>query len=448
MNLKFIISSLLILATFAVKAQSSTEASEGILIDKIIAKVDNNIILKSDLERAYLDYLANGGRASERNKCGLLAQLISGKMMIAKAEIDSVIVSEEQVDRNLEDRFRAILGQFGGSEEQLEQYYGKTMEEIKSDVRDQVKEQLTVQMMQQHITADITVTPAEVKRFFNRIPQDSLPYFSTEVEVSQIVKKPETGEKQKNEAREKLLELRKRIVAGEDFAAIAREYSEGPSARTGGDLGFASRGSMVPEYEAVALRLKPGEISMPVETEFGLHLIQLVERRGNEYHSRHILLMPEPSEFDIKQAENYLDSLKNEIEAGKISFAKAAKEYSEDVYTAGNGGYFTDDLGGTRISTENLDPVVFFTVTDSMQVGEISKPIRFRTDDGKQAVRILYYKSKTLPHQANLKDDWQKIRNAALEQKKMRILNEWFDKAREEVFINIDDEYQACNILP
>jgi peptidyl-prolyl cis-trans isomerase SurA len=447
MNLKYLISAVIFLAASAAYAQDSNGNSAGIVIDKIIAKVDNNIVLKSDVERAYLDYLSNGGKPSERNKCGLLAQLISGKLMVAKAEIDSVIVTEDIVDRNLEERFRMILSQFGGSEEQLEEYYGKTLEEIKSDVRDQVKEQLTIQRMQNHITENITVTPAEVKRFFDKIPSDSLPYFSTEVEVAQIVKIPETGEEQKQRAREKLIELRKRILAGEDFAELAKEYSEGPSAKYGGDLGYASRGAMVPAYEAVALKLKPNELSMPVETKFGLHLIQLLDRRGNEYHSRHILLMPEPSEEDIKRAEDYLDSLKSQINAGKITFPKAAKEYSEDQQTSGNGGFFADENGGTRISTDNLDPVVYFTVTDSMQVGEISKPLRYRTDDGKQSVRLLYYKSRVRPHQANLKDDWQKIRNAALEEKKMRVLNEWFDKAREEVFINIDDDYSYCNIM-
>ncbi|MGK7389368.1 MAG: peptidylprolyl isomerase [Candidatus Cyclobacteriaceae bacterium M2_1C_046] len=445
MNLKFLITSLLVLAAVVVKGQSQNRP-DGILIDEIIAKVDNNILLKSDLERAYQEYLSSGGQASEKNKCGLLTQMITGKLMVAKAEIDSVIVADELVENNINRRFNVILNQFGGSEEQLEEYYGKSIEQIKSDVRDKVREQLIIQEMQRHITQDITVTPAEVKKFFNNIPQDSLPYFSTEVEVSQIVRIPSVGEKQKQEARQKLIDLRKRIIAGEDFGQLAKEYSEGPSAPYGGDLGWASRGMMVPSYEAVAFKLQPGEVSMPVETEFGLHIIELIERRGNEYHSRHILFMPEPSEADIESSENFLNSLKQEIIAEKISFAKAAKEFSEDTYTAGNGGFITDDQGGTRVSVENLDPVIFFTI-DSMNVGDISEPIRYRTDEGKQAVRMLFYKSKIRPHQANLKDDWQKIKTAALEQKKMMVLNKWFEDAREEVFIKIDEDYEYCNII-
>lgn len=443
MSLKFLISGIFVFTGMCSYAQ---DEPKGFLVDEIIAKIDNNILLKSDLEKTYREYLSSGGTASERTKCGLLAQLITGKLLVAKAEIDSVMVSDDIVENNLNQRFRIILNQFGGSEEQLEEYYGKSISQIKEDVRDQVREQLIIQQMQNHITKDIAVTPAEVKKFFNSIPQDSLPYFSTEVEVAQIVALPEIGKKQKEEAREKLIGIRKRVMSGESFEALAKEYSEGPSARYGGDLGWASRGAMVPGYEAVALKLQPGELSMPVETEFGLHLIQLVERQGNEYHSRHILLMPSPSEEDIKTAENYLDSLKQEINAGKISFSKAAKEFSKDQLTAGSGGFFTDEMGGTRVSVENLDPVIFFTI-DSMQVDKISEPIRFRTDEGKQAVRILYYKSKVRPHQANLKEDWQKIRNAALEQKKMKVLNEWFKEAREEVFISIDEDYNHCNIL-
>ena len=203
---------------------------------------------------------------------------------------------------------------------------------------------------------------------------------------------------------------------------------------------------MVPEYEGAALNLEPGEISMPVESEFGFHLIQLIERRGNEYNSRHILLMPKPSSDDIKKAGKYLDSLRTSILQDSLSFQKFAKEYSDDPYTSNNGGFFMDEGGATRISVDELDPVIFFTI-DSMGLGSISRPINYRTDDGKDAVRILYYKSRLRPHQANLKEDWQKIQAAALNQKRARILNEWFNKARHDVFINLDEEYNYCNIL-
>ncbi len=418
----------------------------GVIVDEIIAKVDNYIVLKSDLEKAYTGYLSNGNPATPDAKCKILAQLISGKLMVAKAEIDSVIVTDLEVDNNLDRRMQLILSQYGGSEAQLEEYYGKSIEQIQNDVRDEIKEQLVVQRMQETIISDVRVTPADVKRFYNRIPRDSLPFFSTEVEVGQIVKIPEVSSSQKEVLKRQLDGIRDRIVAGESFEALAKEYSQGPSARYGGNLGFTRRGMMASEFEASALRLKPGEISRPFETQFGIHIVQLIERRGNEYNSRHILLIPEPSADDVTRASSFLDSLRSLIVADSLNFEKAAKEHSDDTYTAGNGGFFEDREGGSRIASEDLDPVVFFTI-DTMDVGGVTQPLAFRTDDGKEAVRVLYYKSKVKPHQANLKDDWQKIQMATLNEKKSKILNEWFNKAREDVFISIDDGYDFCGIL-
>ena len=443
MNLRYIISAILVLAssTFVL-----SQEKEGVVIDKIIAKVDNYIVLKSDLETSYLSYLASGNPATPDAKCRILGQLISQKLMVAKAEIDSVIVTDVEVTANLDNRMQMILSQYGGSPEQLEQYYGKTIDQIKEDIRDDIKQQLTVQRMQSTITEGIRVTPEDVRKFFKQIPQDSLPYFSKEVEVAQIVKIPTVSKEQKEEMRRKLNDIRAQIIAGESFEAMAKEYSQGPSAKYGGNLGFAQRGVMAPEYEAASLKLKPGEISGPFETQFGIHIVQLIERRGNEYNSRHILLQPKPSEKDVQRTVNYLDSLKKQIQADSIIFTKAAKEYSEDQLTSGRGGFFSDNTGGTRVSVEDLDPVVFFTI-DSMQVGTISEPVTFRTDDGKEAVRILFYKSKIQPHQANLKDDWQKIQAATLNEKKSRVLDKWFNKARGDVFISIDDEYDYCGIM-
>lgn len=430
----------------AIATLSSHAQPNGQLVDEIIAKVDNYIVLKSDLEGAHQQALANGQYIANL-KCQIFAQLITQKLMVAKAEIDSVIVSPDEVDNNLNRRMEVIIQQTGGSEEQLESYYGKSMQQIRSEVRDDIKEQLIIQRMQSHITGDIDVTPAEIKKFYNNIPKDSIPFFSTEVQVGQIVLIPEVGKLQLDEAHEKLMGYKRRIENGENFETLAREYSQGPSGRTGGNLGFVKRGAMVPEYEAGALALKVGEISAPIKSEFGLHLIQLIERRGNEYNSRHILTQPSPSASDIQKSANYLDSLRILIVSDSIAFERAAKDNSEDKYTAANGGYFMDNSGASRISVESLDPVIYLTITDSLELGEISKPMNFRTDDGKDAVRIIYYKSKVKPHEANLKQDWQKIQAAALNQKQNTTLNKWFKEAREDVFINIDKTYDHCDIL-
>ncbi|MDH3709955.1 MAG: peptidylprolyl isomerase, partial [Cyclobacteriaceae bacterium] len=294
--------------------------------------------------------------------------------------------------------------------------------------------------------ADLSVTPAEVQAFFNRIPKDSLPYFSAEVSVGQIVKIPEIGRAQKDNAREQLLSYKKRVEAGESFETLAQKYSQGPSAPKGGNLGFQYRGNLVPAYEAAALQLEPGKISDPVESEFGFHLIQLIERRGNEYNSRHILLQLEPSEEDLEEVRVYLDSLRTAIITDSLSFEKIAKEYSDDQLTASNGGFMMGETGSAFVATDQLDFETFLTL-DTMKLGNITAPLSYRLEDGKDAMRILYYKDKIKPHQANLLDDYQKISNAALAEKRNRILNSWFDKARNDVFIRIDDEYNNCQIL-
>lgn len=433
-----------VIAVFALDASAQ---NDPIIIDKIIAKIDNNIILKSELEQAYLQYISSGEvRGGSNTKCQILESLVINKLMVAKAEIDSVVVTDEEVSSNLTNRMNVFISRIG-SEEKIEEYYGKTIEQFKAELRDQVKEQLIVQRMQSTITADISVTPAEVKKFFSTIPSDSLPYFSTEVSLAQIVKLPSVSKTQKQEVTNKLLDLREQILNGADFEELARKHSEEPAAAsTGGNLGFQSRGDLVPAYEAAALKLKPGEMSQPVETEFGFHLIQMIERRGNLYHTRHILMKPSSSELDIEEAKNYLDSLRTLIINDSISFEKAAKEYSDDKETAASGGFFLDATGSSRISVEDLEPTVFFTV-DTMQEGSITKPIAYRTNDGKEAVRILYYESKIRPHQASLREDYQKIARAAENEKKNLILNGWFDKAKGDVFIQIDPEYTDCKIM-
>ncbi|MGE0588264.1 MAG: peptidylprolyl isomerase [Cyclobacteriaceae bacterium] len=441
------LTSLIILMAAVLSPKLGAQDNPGFVVDKIIAKVDNYIVLKSDLEVAYQNYLADGNPQSREAKCELLNRIIINKLMVAKAEIDSVVVTDDEVDQNTTRRMQLILQNSGNSPEELERAYGKTMDEIRLDLRDQIREQLLGNEMTQQITKDISVTPAEVRRFFNKIPQDSLPYYSSDVEVAQIVRIVKVSEAQKNETRRKLDDIRDRLIKGEDFKELARKYSEDPSAQyNGGDMGYVGRGAMVPTYEATAFKLRPGEISQPFESPFGFHIMQLIERRGNEYNSRHILMSSTPSEEDISRTEKFMDSLRLAIVNDSITFEKAAKEYSDDQQTKGQGGFFTDADGGTKISIKEIDPVVYFKI-DAMKAGDVSEPIKYRTDDGKDAVRIIYFKTKLLPHQANLKDDWHRIQAAALAEKKDRALDNWFLKARGDVFINIDPEYDLCHLL-
>ncbi|MBT1687460.1 peptidylprolyl isomerase [Fulvivirgaceae bacterium PWU37] len=431
---------------FQASAQENEEAA-GFVVDEIISKVDNYIVLKSDLDRLYQDQLTNGRPPGQQLRCQLLAMLIRNKLMMAKAEIDSVVVLDAEVDANTQRRMDMILSQSGRSADELEELYGKPLEQVRAELRDQVREQMIVNKMEDVMTDGIVVTPAEVRRFFGKIPKDSLPYFSASVEVAQIVKIAKVSEDQKNITRTELVALRNRLLGGEDWATLAKKYSSDPSVITnGGDMGWSGRGRMVPEYEAMAFKLKPNEISMPFESPFGFHIMQLLERRGNEYHSRHILISPKPSEADLAKASHNLDSIRTLIVNDSIKFQKAAKEVSDDVETKGNGGFFSDPNGGIRLMVDELDPVVFFKL-DSMQIGDISRPIVYRTDDGKDAVRILYYRSRIAPHQASLEQDWSRIQDATLNEKKDRILQKWFQKARKDVFISIDPAYDFCGIL-
>ena len=444
--MKAIIHNLLaaVLVTVALGAFTSAYG-QGKSIDRIVAKVDNYVVLRSEVEALFSDMQSSGARGADR--CGALQQLIIQKVLVAKAEIDSVMVEDKEIEDQLNRRMDYMIRTQFGSEQKLIEAYGKSVESLKGELRPQVREQLVAEKMQQTITGNIKVTPSQVKRFYNSLPKDSIPYFPTEVEVGQIVKIAKVGKDQKNEVRAQLNKIRERILAGEDFAELAKQNSQDPgSAQFGGNLGVAKRGTMVPQFEAMAFKLKKEEISPVFETEYGFHILQLMERKGEEYTARHILIRPGYSTGDLQEAEKFLDSLRTRIVQDSITFEKAAKENSEDKMTAASGGMIMDQSGSTKIFTEALDPVVFFTI-DSMQVGNISKPIAYRTDDGKSAMRILYYKSKIDPHQANLQDDWQKIYDAALNERKNKALNEWFTKAKDEVFINIDDEYDNCQIL-
>ncbi len=418
------------------------------VVDRIIAKVDNYIVLQSELDIAYEQFKANmEGLPSGDVQCKVFETLIINKLMLAKAEIDSVVVDRSAVDEQLERRMQYFIAQVGGADK-LEGYYGKTVDELKADLRKQVKEQMITQKMQDNITNKIKVTPGDVKKFYSGIPLDSLPYFSTEVEVGQIVKKAFVSQSQKAIVRKKLSEISERIRNGEDFGELARLYSEDPgSGKLGGEIGFMKKGDLVPPYEAAALRLKPGELSGIVESEFGFHLIQMLGRKGNEYNTRHILIKASSSKKDISSSAYYLDSIRSQILNGKLNFEKAAKDLSDDKATSPNGGMFQDhNTGDTRITLENIDPALFFVI-DTMKVGSITNPVIYQMEDGTEAVRIVYYKSRTAPHQANLHDDYQKILTATQEEKKNNAINKWFDKTKGEVYINIHDDYKHCQIL-
>lgn len=417
------------------------------VLDRIIVKVDNYFILKSEVENQYQQYITSG-QANSPNRCQILEGLVVNKLMLAKAEIDSVIVDDKRIEAELNSRMEQMEGQYGSAKNIVEAY-GKSIATLKEDLRSSLKEQLTGRKMQDKITDEVKITPKEVAAFFNEIPRDSLPYLPAEVEISHIIRVAKPNKNQKEELYAKLLDFRRRVEKGESFEELAKVHSEDlGSGRRGGDLGFAKRGAMVAPFEAAALRLKPNQMSDVVESEFGFHLIQLLEIRGQEYHARHILLRPDYQKLDLTEPTKFLDSIRVLVQRDSTTFEKAAKEFSEDKATQDAGGVIMDGSnGGNRLAYDGtMDPALFFAL-DSMKVGTISAPIPYRTDDGRSAVRILYFKAKHPPHFANLKDDYQKLAQITLSRKKNNAIEKWFMKAKDDVFIFIDDEYKDCRIL-
>lgn len=433
------------------EVKTETPPPSGQVLDKIVAKVNNYILLESEVQKTYIEAIAQAQQDIQPpTRCEVFESLLINKLMIAKAEIDSVMVTDAEVMFQADQRFSMVMQQFGGDEAMLAQVYGKTADQLKTEIHDMLKEQLIVQKMQAKITEGLSISPADVRKFYNDIPKDSLPFFSAEVMVGQIVKKPQVNQKVKNEITAQLRELKNQIMDGKaDFQTLAKQYSQDPgSAPLGGELGFFRRGELAPEYEATALGMEVLEISDPVETSFGFHMIQLLEKRGNTFNTRHILIRPEPSEQDILDAERFLDSIRTAIISGKIDFAKAAKESSEDRATSDNGGFFVDpNNNSSRLTLRTLDdPVLYFTL-DSMKVGSITPPIRFETEREGPQVRILYYKERFPAHRANLEDDYEKMKAATKRRKEEGMLSRWFVTAKEDVFIDLDPAYDRCDVL-
>ncbi|MEA5257405.1 peptidylprolyl isomerase [Arcicella aquatica] len=423
------------------------QAQTPVVIDKIIAKVDNHYILKSELESQVQQY-KQSGQAGAPSSCQIFESLVVGKMMLAKSEIDSITVDDKRVETELSSRMEQMEQQFG-SQKNIVEAYGKSISSLKDELRSAIKEQLTTRKMQEKITSDVKITPKEVRRFFEGIPKDSIPYMPSEVEIGHIVRLAKTTKAQKDELYKRLNDYKRRAENGESFEEMAKLYSEDlGSGKRGGDLGFAKRGQMVAPFESAALKLKPNELSGVVESEFGYHLIKMLEVRGQEYHALHILLRPDYQRLDVQEPTRFLDSIRVLIQRDSIKFERAAKDFSEDKATQDAGGMITDPQ--TRSIKMALDGTMesglYFTI-DSMTVGTITAPMPYRTEDGRSAMRILYYKAKHPPHYANLEDDFQRMSTYALNRKRNTAIEKWFATAKNDVFIYIVDEYKECNVM-
>ena len=433
---------LLFFTLVQVSAQTKSKS-----LDKVAAVVGSSIILQSEIEMQYSQYLAQGNPSDPSIRCSILQSQLSQKILGQQAIIDSVTVTDDQVDSEIERRLRAMTGRAGG-QDRLETFLGRSLIQYKDEIRPDIREMLVAQKMQAKITENIEVTPLEIKRYFEAIPKDSLPFFNTEVEIAEIIAYPKLNKEEKEIFHDKAEVLRLRIKGGEDFATLASLYSQDPgSAREGGDLGFMDRSSLVKEFAATAFKLKQGELSSVIETEFGFHVLQVIERRGEQVNVRHILIKTEYTPASLDRAKAHIDSIHTVLADKKMDFGAAASFYSDNKETKYNGGMMLNSENvqsrTTYIPTDKLDPQIFLTV-DTMKVGSISKPSPFTAADGKKGYRILRLKSKTGPHKASLDQDFPKIKEVAFEDKNNKTISEWFEKRRKITYIKIDAEFQTC----
>lgn len=419
-----------------------------VVIDQIIGMVGKNIILKSDLESTKNQYISSGYPEKENLDCSLYEELLYQKLLLHQAELDSVEISEAQIQQELERRISYFVGQLG-SVEQLEKFYQKSLVQIKNDFHDLIEDQLLSQNIQASLTSDVKATPKDIKNYFLSIPKDSLPYINQQVQIAQIIKKPGITEQEKNLAKEKIISYRKRIMQGEDFGVIAVLYSEDEgSAAKKGELGYMRRDALVPEFAGVAFKLSKNEVSEIVETEFGYHIIQLIDKRGEEANFRHILIRPKSNLDALSFSKIKLDSIKALFTSiDTLSFETAAEKFSDDKETKFNGGLVTNPQTGTSFfdyeQLGKMDPSLFFAI-EKMNVGDISLPLLYQEPDGTKSYRIVKLLEMKDAHIANLKDDYHLFQEMALVDNQKKVIDAWINKQVQSTYVHIIPEYKTC----
>lgn len=416
------------------------------VIDKIVAQIGDEIILSSDIETQYLQYLSQGYIVQEEVRCQIIEDLLYQKLLTHQAKLDSVDVTEEDVYKELERRLSSFIAQLG-SQAALEEYFGKTIIEIKNEFYDIIYHQLLSQRMQSRITSSVSITPEEVKLFFQLLQDEGeLPLIPTKIEMSQIVKIPEISFDEKSRIRKKLISFRDRINNGEDFTVLATLYSDDvESAKNGGSLGFVSRGDLLPEFESAAFALKVDEISEVIETKYGYHIIQLVERRGATINVRHILMKPKVSSSSLLEAKQELEKVEQLMNSGQLSFEEAAKNHSDDL-SRNNGGLLINSKTGSSMFTLEELPSNIIYLAERMKEGDVSSISQFIMEDGTKAYRIIKITKKIKQHTANLEDDYTFVYESTLNIKKQEKIGKWVNSKVVTTYIRLEEELAECNL--
>ena len=425
-----------VLLSVLVSAQPQT-------VDGVAAIVGGDVILKSDIDEQY-DVFNRQNFGKPVSYCEVFEELLFQKLLIHHAAIDSISIGEEEVEANMDRRIQQLIMQMG-DQKKLEDFYEKSVVEIKEDMRTLIKEQLTAQRMQMTVVEGIEVTPSEVREYYENLPADSIPLISAEVELSQIVKFPELSDEAEQEVIAKLKELKERIENGTSFSSMAILYSEDPgSNKKGGEYQGIQRGVFVKEFEAVAFNLRKGEISDPFKTEFGYHIVQLLEKRGEELDLRHILIKPKLTQENLQEAKNFLDSVSVAIANGEMTFEEASRRFSDDEQTRFNGGQMSNfQSGNNKFELSQLDRGLFALIS-TLEDDEISEASFYRTEDQREAFRIVRLDANYEPHKANLDLDFTRIKGFALQQKQAKTVEDWKNEKLADTFVKINEGYYDC----
>jgi peptidyl-prolyl cis-trans isomerase SurA len=428
---------------------ASSVFSQKQIIDKIVARAANHIIMLSDIQAQKLQAMKENMEVNDDSDCFILEEALIQKLLVAKAEIDSVVAPEGQVEQELNSRIQRFISMLGGKAE-MENFYGMSIAQIKDKFRSQISDMITAQQMEAQISQNIKVTPNEIEEFYKSVPLDSLPLINSQVVLSQLVIFPEVSNEDKEKTRQDLESYRKRIVAGDmSFGTVAILKSEDPgSAKQSGDLGWATRGSMVPEFEEVVFTLNEGEISEVFESPFGMHIIQLLERRGDDYHCKHVLFVPKVSPYELVKLEKQMQEAYGRIVKGEISFEDAIQEYSNDKDNKATKGMmmnpYTGDVKWDVQDLNQIDPEMSILV-DQLQIGKITRPAQYMDMvQRKPGIRILRLDERTKPHRANLRDDYKLVQEATLNQKKQEFMDKWINETINQIYIFVDPEYKNC----
>ena len=421
------------------------------VIDEVVWVVGDEAILKSDVESERLNAQYEGRKFDGDPYCIIPEQLAVQKLFLHQAAIDSIEVSEQEVIGQVERRTNWLIEQVGGSKEKLEEYYNKTSTQIREMLRENIRDGLTVQKMQQHIVGEIKITPAEVRRYFKDLPQDSIPFVPTQVEVQIVTLEPKIPLEEVERVKKTLRDYTDGINSGKmSFATYARFYSEDPgTARRGGELGFMGKGELVPEYANVAFNLQdPNKVSKIVETEFGFHIIQLIEKRGDRINTRHILLKPKVEEKDLEAALVRLDSIADDIRNQKFTFDDAATYISQDKDTKNNHGLMANKNTGTaRFEMQDLAQVSqeVAKMVENMNVGEISRAFTMINDKGKEVCAIVKLKSRINGHKATISEDYQRLKAIVMEKRSEDKLEKWIKEKQKHTYVRINEMWQKCD---